>query len=128
MEHKQLDTVLNEMPNQEEFKNLAVNPADICSRSSSWEASKRFKVPLSDQYTLKQPMEIFNCSEHEICSEKVATTTTADRDRQNQTGALAASPDDECEIITFIIGAASIRDTSTPMPPPARFVRKGSTL
>ena len=123
MEHNQLDAaLLTKMPNQEEFKNLTVHPSDICARSSNWETSKKLKPHLSDKCTLKQP--IANCSEPTIYSEKIATTTTSDRDEHNQTGSLE-SPDDECEIITFIIGAARIHDTSKPMPPPSRFVRKG---
>jgi hypothetical protein len=113
---------LTEMPNQEEFKKLAVEPEDICPQSSEWEESKRFKLYHSGSQSMKHPIE--GSSEQQICLKEKAATEPAHPDDQIASGK-RQSLDDECEVITFIIGAASLSDTiSMPMPPPSRFIRK----
>ncbi len=126
MEHTQ--PLLSEMPNQEEFKNLTVDPADIGAQNSgSWEASKRIKVHCSDKNAHKQPTE--TSSEQQlsrVSPREIAATITLRREEKNQSEELESS-DGECEIITFMIGAARLHDASKLMPPPSRFVRKGNT-
>jgi hypothetical protein len=121
MEHTHVESLLlTEMPNQEEFKNLTVEPEDIRPQSSNWETSKRLKIHPSEPNTTKYP--IGESSEQPVCSNEEAAIEPTDRVERNQSVELR-SPDDECEVITFIIGAASLHDASNPMPPPRRFVR-----
>jgi hypothetical protein len=125
MDYTQL---LSEMPNQEAFKNLTVNHADVgAQHSGSWEASKRFKVLCSDKNTQKQQTE--HSSEQElsrVSPREIAATITSRREGKDHLDELESS-DGECEIITFMIGATRIHDASKPMPPPSRFVRTGNT-
>jgi hypothetical protein len=121
MEHNH--SLLTEMPNQEEFRNLIVDPADVCAQNSGgWEPSKKIRVHCTDKNTPEQPTD--QGVEQQICpSEKVATTIS-NQENKKQLDEVESS-DDECEIITFMIGATRMHDTSKPMPPPTRFVRKG---
>ena len=112
-----------DMPNQEEFKNLMVEPADIRQSCNSWETSKKIKV--HSKQTSKEP--IGNNPElgeqQELESDSASNLNLANSDSIEH----LESSDDHCEIITFMIGGASVRDSSKPMPPPSRFVRKGET-
>ncbi len=114
--------LLNEMPNQDDFKFLILEPADICAQSSSWESSKRMKIHGIDKNTPKELMEA--SSEQPIRPGKIAATVTFDREERNRTGDLEPL-DGEIEFITFAIGATRMHDPSKPMPPPSRFSRKG---
>ncbi len=106
--------VLADIPNQEEFKNLTVEPADIRPQCSSWETSKRLKAHSSEA----PKQQLGNRSAYRT------ETTENDRDARTQSDGLASPDDTECEILVFRIGAASMRDMSKPMPPPTRFVRR----
>ncbi len=113
-------THISEMPNQDEFKNLIVEPSDIRHQSCAWEASKKIKV-LAKQTSKPQSGD---CSEKDSWHEsEFKLAPGADSSPMDKSDSL----DDECEIITFIIGATSLRDTSKPMPPPSRFVRRGDS-
>jgi hypothetical protein len=109
----------SDTPNQEEFKNLIVEPADIRPRNRSWDTSRR-EIVVHVSKKAKQQTEV--CTEYESDPrDSKPPFDLADSNGKDDQGSPEA---DECEIITFIIGAAN-RDTSKPMPPPTRFVRKG---
>ncbi len=117
----QLTTRTTDMPNQEEFMNLMVEPADIRSQSCNWETSKRvIEVQLSKQ----SPKHQIETCEHwaNLHESESLSANKIDDSISEDTSEL---DDVEFKVITFVIGAANERDTSKPSPPPSKFVRKG---
>ena len=113
----------SDMPNQEEFKNLIVEPADIRTQSCSWESSKRIEVHVI-KTALKQQAD--DCTKQGDLgrrdkSESSSSATPASSNSIDTPESL----DYECEVITFVIGATNVWDPSKPMPRPQRYVRKG---
>jgi hypothetical protein len=113
----------SDMPIQEEFNNLIVEPADIHPQSCNWESSKKVEVHLTKQ-GLKLQAEnrtklgaLGRRDDSDSCASPIsAYSNSLDT---------SESLDDECTIFTFVIGATNMWDPSKPMPPPRRFVRKG---
>ena len=118
---------LADMPNQEEFKNLMVEPSDIRPQSCSWETPQRvIEVPLSKQ-------AVVNSEKQQTRGSTGPTNMHGSKSTSRQALNLLNSKDEpesldiECDVITFVINAANVRDKSKPMPPPSRFVRKGDS-
>jgi hypothetical protein len=121
---EQIGTVRpSDMPIQEEFKNLIVEPADIHPQSCNWESSKRVEVHLTKQGLKLQADDRIKLGAlgRRDDSDSCATPIPADSNSLDTPKSL----DDECTIFTFVIGATYMWDPSKPMPPPRRFVRKG---
>ena len=113
----------SDMTNQEEFKNSIVEPADIRRQSCSWESSKRFKVLLTKP-VLKQQADDCTTQGDLGRRDKSEFSSSATPASSNSIDT-PESLDDECEIITFVIGATNVWDPLKPMPRPRRYVRKG---
>ena len=110
-------------PDQEEFKNLIVDPTEIRHQISGWESSKRLKghdscckLPSICEKVVEQEDAVNNLvSVSENFVEKTILKSKDETAVANLT---------DIEIIEFFLGSSSLRDPSQPLPPPTRFSRK----
>ncbi len=103
-----------DIPNQEEFKNLIVRPGEICHQSCTWDTSKRIKVHTAKSVRTHPAKKDIRHETESSSPENLADSNTGDLELL----------DEQCNVTTFIIGAAKVWDSSQPMPPPSRFVRR----
>jgi hypothetical protein len=93
------------MADQEEFRNLMVDPAEISHQSSGWETLKcASKVPVSAKMSVLDGPKNFEESKSAMTGEERSAANV--------------------EIIEFVLVSMDVRDPSIPIPPPSRFQRK----
>ena len=108
------------MPDQQDFHIFKVDPEDLGEHSRMWETCKRFK----SHAHIKESCNCHKNPEKQIPANKGGPSVLNKSNRFETALQNKNESDDDCEVITFVLGATQIRDLSQPMPPPTRFVRK----